>query len=370
MAHVSVKQMLLLLSLTFLFFACSKKELDEIEDNIKTEDAWELNKNFQLNEKSLLNSFADEKELYVLGFNAFSEVRYVGDLEYVKHNQNLFKSPFEYKFPVTATLFPGILKNELVLRASKNTAFGSNVSINMIQIDPEFAQFDFPSYEVSESMGLTSNNVALVPYRVFDRNTYATPVISGSKFLLVKLNMIENSVNETPILVETRIIDNQRNDQVASIATIDNYFYLSFRSGSFVRISENGTIEALVEREMHPVFKHNNVYYGFSYDGLYTSATGNNWTLISGMTSNLLLPQLRQLLFHSINPNTLIATYNSQLFKVDITSKNIKVTELENSGLNGHRITSLAQFNGKVYVTTLSGLFTNEEEKLLSFKEN
>ncbi len=46
-----------------------------------------------------------------------------------------------------------------------------------------------------------------------------------------------------------------------------------------------------------------------------------------------------------------------------------EVRELVNWGLEGNRITSINEFNGKVYITTLSGLFYRDVDEFFTYKE-
>jgi len=56
----------------------------------------------------------------------------------------------------------------------------------------------------------------------------------------------------------------------------------------------------------------------------------------------------------------------SQLFMIDLESE--EILEFDNSGLEGHEITSVNQFNDYVWVTTLSGLFYRPVEDFYSLK--
>jgi hypothetical protein len=362
------KPILLLLLLPFLFFSCTKKEIEEIVVKVAPDYSWKASSNFLYKNKIQMNSYAGESDFYLLGFEALSKIHFVGDIEHATSFVHFIKSPLEYKFPVTATLFASATHNTISFTSTKNPASGGSViTLNMADIDPAFAKFDFVTYETGECMALTKNNVALIPYLIYDKESYATPVVSGSKLLLVKLEAT-GSTNEIFTVSETRIIDNLRNDQVKYIQAFDNYYYISFRGGRFIRISEDGMVEELLAKQMFPVFKHAGILYGFSYDDLYKSATGKNWDLVSGITANSTLTNLQMLRYHALSNDLLIATYNSQIFKVELSQKELRLVELDNSGLDGNKITSIARYKNMIYLTTLSGVFHRKESEFLTKK--
>lgn len=360
---------ILLLLLPFLFFACNKKEIEEIVVEVAPEYSWKASSKFQYKDKIQMNSYAAESELYLLGFEGLSKIYFIGDTEYATNFIHLFKSPLEFRFPVTSTLFASATHNTLSFTSTSNPISGVAVTtLNMPEIDPAFAQFDFMNYETGVCMGLTRNNVALVPYLIYDRESYATPVVSGSKLLLVRLEAT-GAANETFTVSESRIIDNLRNDQVKYIQVFDNYFYISFREGKFVRVSDDGAVEELMVKRVSKMFRHGGSYYGFSHDGLQRSATGKDWAVIPDMTANTTFTNLQMFMYHTLSNDLLIATYNSQLFKVELSPKELRLVELDNNGLDGNKITSIAQFNGMVYITTLSGAFYREQSKFLTYKK-
>ncbi len=58
-----------------------------------------------------------------------------------------------------------------------------------------------------------------------------------------------------------------------------------------------------------------------------------------------------------------------QLYQLSIKNNNLKVDTIPADGLELKDITSISEFNEKVYVTTLSGLFYKETDKLLKYND-
>jgi len=117
------------------------------------------------------------------------------------------------------------------------------------------------------------------------------------------------------------------------------------------------------------MFRHAGAFFGFANDGLYKPTNGKDWAPVSGMTANATLNNLQMLNYHALSNGLLIATYNDQMFKVELSEKELKLIELDNSGLDGNKITSIARFRDKIYLTTLSGVFYRGEDKFLTYKQ-
>ncbi|WP_266204469.1 hypothetical protein [Pontibacter kalidii] len=153
------------------------------------------------------------------------------------------------------------------------------------------------------------------------------------------------------------------------IKALGNYFYLSTDDG-FVRVSEDGKVEPLLaDQIVTAVFPPEGSMYAITWNGpqlstsLYKSATGSSWEQLANLRS-----ETKMLSYYPVNDTLLLASYNSQLFKIDM-GQDMVFRELDNTGLEGHYISSVAKVSDRVYVGTLSGLFTKEVEHLLTYKE-
>ncbi|NID13127.1 hypothetical protein [Fibrivirga algicola] len=90
---------------------------------------------------------------------------------------------------------------------------------------------------------------------------------------------------------------------------------------------------------------------------------GATWSIIIDQ-----LPDAYRTFTYKTVGDKLIAAYNSQLFQLTITPTTLSTVELDNTGLYGNRITSVAQFRNTVYVSTLSGVFTKPVRTFLTTK--
>jgi hypothetical protein len=359
---------ILLLLLPLLFYSCSKKETDEMV--VTPSDSWKISDHFLYNYKIQLNSYVDETGLYLLGYEGLSKIHYEGEVEYATRYTKFTKMQVGNKYPLNRDIFTETNLSSVYFTSTQNPIQGGRIArLDMTDIDPAFARFNFSPNESAECLGLTKNNVALIPYQVYDTNSSSTPVINGAKLLLVKVELT-GADNDIPKVSNTIVIDNIRMDAVNYIQVFNDYFYVVYGSEKLVRISEEGDVEELMSNWLVPMFRHSGSLYGFYRDRLYKSASGKDWNEILGLTSNATLFDLPRLNYHTLSNGELIATYNSQLFKVELSENRILLKELDNSGLDGNKITSIARFKDKIYLTTLSGVFYRGEDQFLTLKQD
>ncbi|MBN2570820.1 MAG: hypothetical protein JXA68_01720 [Ignavibacteriales bacterium] len=102
-------------------------------------------------------------------------------------------------------------------------------------------------------------------------------------------------------------------------------------------------------------FQYRDTLYGLSYDILYRSTDqGESWhPYLSGVSNYV------DRFF--VIQDKLCWYVNDKIVRLDLET--LEYYELVNEGLEGNTITSVIEYNGKVYVTTLSGLFYKDVDK-------
>ena len=73
--------------------------------------------------------------------------------------------------------------------------------------------------------------------------------------------------------------------------------------------------------------------------------------------------------YTTLNDTLLIGYRNDQLFRIKLEPGS-KTVELANAGMEGHWITSVSLFKDRVYLTTLSGVFTKNLSDFIKLKED
>lgn len=360
------KYLLPLLFLSLLLSSC-KKELEEIEND--PEITWEAHKEFMHNERYITNLHADNDKLHVLGLYLFSTISHAGEETNVERYIHPFKNLSHNKYPINAHVFVGTEGNMLHFKSIKNpTSVGSELHIEMTSVDPDFRGFRSVSSLLKVSMAITDNNFALVPYSAYDQEKKQ---YIGLRYLLVKLSLDGSGFYEKIVLEEAKILRPfEDGGSMRYITAHGSDFYVSNDRG-FFHISEEGEITRLMSDQIgHSVFMNKGNLNAITWNGphrtvsLYKASAANSWALDQQLDG-----QADMLTYHAISDDVLLASYNSQLFEVEIGIDTFILRELDNAGLEGNFITSIAKVNDKVYIGTQSGLFSKSEEHLLTYKE-
>lgn len=351
---------MLLLFIPLLLTSCNKKELDEIE--LAPPVTWEAHKEFMYNQRFITNLYGTDEDLFVLGRKVISRISHATDGAKMENLAHLhYESLANYKFPFNEKAFV-VAENGILyvkLNADPLQDF-FNLVVHMTEVDPNFRRFELAPVSRYEAIALSDNNMALVPYTTMDHQM---------KLLLVKFEVEKRPYSypgEKISLKETKIIDMPNNGhQFGHVRSLNNFFYVSTQNG-LVRISEEGVLENVWSNHLvYSIFNQKGKLYSTAWNidrlTLYTSTDGRNWIPVADLSD-----LLRNLTFYPVGDDLLLGVYNSQLFELDLTTMQIR--ELDNTGLEGHYITSVAKVKEKVYVGTQSGLFTKDAAHLLTYK--
>ncbi|MCH7397188.1 hypothetical protein MM236_04270 [Belliella sp. DSM 107340] len=101
----------------------------------------------------------------------------------------------------------------------------------------------------------------------------------------------------------------------------------------------------------------------------YSTDEGESWSVLSEFSSNVDFGSLDLLRFEEFN-GALFGFFNSQIFQISISPSQLMVNELDNSGLESHKITGISSYykDSLVMVSTRSGAFYKPAEDLLKPK--
>ncbi|MFN3800143.1 hypothetical protein [Belliella pelovolcani] len=101
----------------------------------------------------------------------------------------------------------------------------------------------------------------------------------------------------------------------------------------------------------------------------YSTDEGETWSLLSDFSSNIDFSSLDLLRFEEYN-GALYGFYNSQIFQLSISPNQLTVNELDNIGLESHKITGISSYyqDSLVMVSTRSGAFYKPAEDFLKPK--
>ncbi len=357
-------------SLCFLLVAgvvaCEQKTVDIPQLMPDPGLSWQLRNDFLFDQKIQLTSYADSDRIILSGVRTTSVAPGDGrpgtDTSFVHYSGGAHPNGRTDYRPLLSSTFMAFqyTTHVNVILTANPVLSGANAPIRMSEIDRDFASFSTVPVNVGETMALNRRNQLLIPYTRYDRS-YTTPIIDGNRLYLVLADLVAQGSGpyaSDVAIKQTKIVQLEGGSNPASIHTIGDYFTVSMYRGKTYRIAPDGTIDQVYAYPMLRQFTYNGVLYGLTYSGgtslqlLASTDQGSNWSVLTGQ-----LPDDYARLNYKVVNNRLIASYYSQLLQIDITPTSLTITELDNTGLAGNSITSVAAFRNTVYVSTLSGVF-------------
>ena len=338
---------------------CTACQKDKTIVELKLEDpnppsAWTLDQQFQFKNKIKLNSFATSDKLYLIGPGSFTGLEATEDTTVATHFFLPYDYPIQHKMTIKEDVFVGVGNSTVGFFSPKNPVLsGHNIWVNLKNYDPDFALLELPSYQSGIGPAINNQNVCLVPFLTFFEID-GVQVINGNehKYALIQLDVRNSGGSSRIDTTSVTIIDPIEGAGPFLLSqSFGDYFYLTL-SEATLRMDSEGNQETIFPGRFVKMLTQNNELFAFTDNELYRSnMEGLDWQLLGSPDSNF-----KQLNYAEVD-GQLIGYYFNQLFALEITETEIKVTELEQEGLEGHEITSVVGFNEKVYVTTLTGVF-------------
>ena len=308
---------------------------------------WVENSNFAFEHRSQFNSHASVDTLYFLGRNTVSSLSIEEGDDVVSTSSLLTQYDNNFQMPMNDQVLLVAGLNSIFCFAIRNPVSARTFAeLEMSDHDPSFLRFNFPSIESGSAMLLDDKNRALIPYLASETNGAQSTVTN--KLMLVQLMVVNRDDGEAIVVDSVEILETS--GLVLSMHALGDYFFVTTLDETH-RIDETGRAQvidgALPLRRM---FRVADVYFGVNFDQVYSSTNGLDWNQVATSDS------LRQLKYRQVD-GTSLAFHNSQIFKLELGESNLIITELDNEGLQSHKITSIAFFGEKAYVTTFSGVF-------------
>ena len=364
-----MKKILIVIGI-FLLLGCEKEKI--IEKLIEKEYAWTLHPNLKANHAVLLNSHATEDHFFAVGYNTFTSM--VSDSlvhpDSFGNNSNM----------VTYGSHGGVLSETKILIEDDFFAYqsvygalvitpnlnpitsGTWTYLRMKDIDSTFQGFYYVHSSRGDGLAVNDKKQLLVPYV----SKYSTPN-------LLLLDLKRNT--DDPWLVR---IDTARNQKItipriaydvrpSSFHSVGDNFYFSHRHT--YRVSSDGELKVVLDNiSITDFIKDGTNIYGIGYGKLYKSIDdGISWSEVQNLKAYDF-----DLMDYSKVDNKIIAYHrNGQILELALGPTGIEQSrELENDGLQGKYITSVTEFQGKVYVTTYTGLYYRKLEDFFKDKKD
>ncbi len=161
----------------------------------------------------------------------------------------------------------------------------------------------------------------------------------------------------------------QNVSSVYFITSYDHAFFVNLGHELF-HIDSLGLMKKVLEQDIHQMVKLSDslVAFGTNNQTYLSVDQGNTWkTFLKIPETNFVGATAADYNFEVINQHIIAyPKYNiGKLYHVYIKDNMFQADTIASDGIDKKNITSITAFNDKVYVTTLSGLFYKDKEKLL-----
>ncbi|OJJ20150.1 hypothetical protein BKI52_16900 [marine bacterium AO1-C] len=343
----------------FLLLGCEKEKI--VEKLIEKEYAWTLHPNPDLkaNQAILLNSYATEDYFFAVGYNTFTSM--VSDSlvhpDAFGNNSNMVTYGShrgvlsETKILIDDDFFAyQSVYGALVIHPNLNPiTSGTWTYLRMEDIDSTFKRFYYVPSSLGNGLVVNDKKQLLVPY--VGKQATPTLLLLDLKPNTDDLRLVRIDTSRTQKITIPRV---SHAILPGSFHSIGNNFYFSFYHT--YRLNSNGEIKVVLDNiSISDFVKDGANIYGIGYGKLYKSIDdGINWSEVQNLQAYDF-----ELMDYSKVGDKIIAYYKyGQIFELTFGPTGIEQSrELENDGLQGKYITSVTEFQGKVYVTTYSGLY-------------
>ncbi|MEM9834685.1 MAG: hypothetical protein AAF944_28945 [Bacteroidota bacterium] len=359
------KLLLSLIGLVLLIAGC-EEEIIEVE----REHSWQADDNFIYDNVVQMNSFATDDMLFFRGHTYFTSM--VADS--LEHPDDSWQGsnttryflwttqPANEKLPIGPDFFVSTVSNGFLAFISNRNPVndGASVSFNMKTIDENFGSFDNSHFSGGEKIVINEQNQVLIPYS-------HAPGGGDIKIALVDIEYdstnvhVDHKVDTVGIRLIT--IDDQFQNSVITLKSIGSNFFVTTDTKVY-RLNSDGRIATVLEERLYNIFEDSGRLLGFGRGNIFSS-TDDGLTWIKGDETPWLMASLN---FAKVD-NRVVAYRFAQLWEVSTTETSFDFRELDNDGLDGKMITSVSEFDGKVFVTSLSGVYHRPTDDFFTYKE-
>ncbi len=344
-----------------LLVGCETEKLIEVEKEFN----WQAEDNFRYDNTLQINSHATDEFMFFMGHNYFTSLVEDGQqhpdfqsgdnaVQFILH----FTPETNRKLPISDNFFVVYNSNGFLAFVPTRNPVGLSLTFNLADLDDEFKSVNGIYYERSESALINDLNQVLIPYE--DNTSKVTMALVD-----IEYNENKDGFNHKLDTLRTQIltIDEPVQNLVIAMESIGSNFFVTTDSKVYL-IDPLGNINTVLNERLYRVFPHLQNLYGIGWNGLFISSdNGFTWNQVAD------IPTIWSSLNFTEIGEKVIAYRFDQVWEVSINSAEIGFTELDNDGLDGKVITSANQFDDKVFLTTLTGVYSKSFEEFFVPKE-
>ena len=312
------------------------------EENIEPVESlpWVESAAFRFELKNQFTSHSAEDRVFFLGRDTLSTVQRVDGEESIRHAFLGTRFGGTIRMPMNDRILVVPGERSIAFYPTRNPVSDrTSALMEMSDVDPDFRSFDLPRFETSLAVLLDHENRVLVSYVTND---------GSYKLLLVQLDVTDSLAGDEISVRSNRLLPSL--NRALALHEFDNNFYVTTFEAT-QRIDAQGNVDDVASPlPLRKMFQVEGLLVGINFESIYSSTDGVHWT--TGGNSETL-----RLLRYTQARGLALAYYNSQIFQLTREGTSLQIRELNNEGLSGHEITSIAVLEDKVFVTTLSGVF-------------
>lgn len=358
-----MKNILYLIIFAITMVSCEKEKIVEVEKEYK----WKSHADFRYNEIVQMNSYATNDLLFFIGYDSFSSLVPDSishpDLPFggsTAHYNIWNELPGDRKMPICDDYFFVYNKatDWIGFYPTLNPVLSrSMIAFDIKSVDSSFVSFEFQHFMSGTCVAINNKKQALIPYQSHD-----------DLGLRLKLMLLDIKVDkdyyvylDTLKTTTIRILDEYQSNLI-QLQSVGDYFFLTTDSKVY-RVDNLGNIDNVLETRLNRIIESSGTLYGFGRGNIYISSD-NGLTWNTGYT----VQYEYSLLNYTKIDDKIIAYRYGQLWEIIINETGVEAKELDNDGLDGVSITSVSKFDGKVYLSTLSGVYYKLADDFFDYK--
>jgi len=343
------------ISLILIFLVNCSENTNETD----IEPSWKLVEELDYANKIILNSYVTTDSMYYYlsthrGFWEYEQGDLEPDLRY--NYGNTITQTLEYKPVISDSISAYLSEDKTEIRLGLNRSQYDVLPeiISVWDIDSTFS--DNARFEMSyfrDPVGAFNNN-----------NQFLTVALGGmeSTMNFCIINYCYNDTTYSGIEIKSTKIINYLDSWCPShdIKSFGNRFFIVTCNYNYIVLPDGEYYEMSNLPSALEIFSYNDTLFTFTTNFwlYYSNDLGDNWEKYAHMSAWVSFFEVSgRLCFHR----------HYDIHEVDFANEVVR--ELDNWGLEGNEITSINEFNGRVYISTLSGLFYRDIDEFFTYKD-
>ena len=297
-----------------------------------------------------LGESIDERLFAINGRNFYYDV----DINSAANSQDFSKFQTRagrYRIPVSEKVLATRTETDIFIFPANEINEEKSIKISLIQNDPLFKVFEDIPFWQGNAWGLNSLGTILIPYRI-QKDGMA---LNSPYFILIKTELHENG---EVVIKEKKLIQEDLINYYDNCYRIESFgtFFLAQIGVNTFRIDDNGTVEKISDSTSKSVRVGNEIV-SIETDRntgeiniKKANLEGKNWTNVGKFPFNQTIYQAE---FEGID-NKIVGFLGSDLFELKITQNRLELVYLQNSKLEGGKISSISLHkDNKVFLTSI-----------------